>query len=77
MFHCRRQAINNGKPDWLESMFDDAFPQSLAQQCGVTWRERILNPMFTLRLFLLQILEGNSGCQALSQLSGRRYQRQR
>lgn len=73
MFHCMHQAIGNCKSNGLESVFDDAFLQSLARRCGVTWRERILNPMFTLRLFLLQILEGNLGCQALSQLSGRKF----
>ena len=73
MFHCMHQALNHGKSGWLESVFDDAFLQSVVRQCEVTWRERILNPMFTLRLFLLQILEGNIGCQALSQLSGRKF----
>ena len=73
MLHCMHQALNHCKSGWLESVFDDAFLQSVARQCGVTWRERILNPMFTLRLFLLQVLEGNIGCQALSQLSGRKF----
>jgi len=40
------------------------------QSGGVQWRERLLPPMVTLRLFLMQVLHGNCAIAALRQLSG-------
>src|SRR5947208_4273101 len=37
---------------------------------GVEWRERLLPPLVTLRLFMIQILHGNCAIAALRQLSG-------
>jgi putative transposase len=42
----------------------------LCQQCQHVWRDRLLTPMMTLRLFVLQILHGNTAITALRQLSG-------
>ena len=47
--------------------------EELAQLCrevGLTWRERLLTPIVTLRLFLLQILHGNVAQSALPHLAG-------
>jgi hypothetical protein len=41
--------------------------------CGYlhyTWRDRILDPVTTVHVFLLQILHGNTACSALSRLAG-------
>jgi hypothetical protein len=35
-----------------------------------SWRERILDPVTTVHVFLLQILHGNTACTALSRLAG-------
>lgn len=40
------------------------------QTSGVEWRQRLLPPLVTLRLFLIQILHGNCPIAALRQLSG-------
>jgi hypothetical protein len=43
------------------------------QQCreqNIRWRERLLPPLVTLRLFMIQILGGNCAIAALRQLSG-------
>jgi DDE family transposase len=42
----------------------------LLRQSGCVWRDRLLTPMLTLRLFLTQILNGNCAIAALRQLSG-------
>ncbi|MCA1704554.1 MAG: IS4 family transposase [Actinobacteria bacterium] len=42
----------------------------LCRACGHAWRERLLTPLVTLRLFLLQILHGNSAIAHLRQLAG-------
>ena len=36
---------------------------------GHTWRNRVLDPLATVRLFMLQILHGNIACQGLRHLS--------
>ena len=46
---------------------------SIAEACdavGHTWRDRILNPIVTVHVFLMQILHGNTACSALSRLAG-------
>lgn len=40
------------------------------QNSGTDWRERLLPPLVTLRLFLVQILHGNCAIAALRQLCG-------
>src|ERR1700722_18555570 len=35
-----------------------------------SWRDRVLDPVATVHVFLLQILHGNIACPALSRLSG-------
>lgn len=47
-----------------------AHVDQVLQAEGVTWRERLLPPLVTLRLFLIQILHGNCPIPALRQLSG-------
>jgi hypothetical protein len=42
----------------------------LLEKHKVVWRERLLPPLVTLRLFLIQILSGNTAIAALRQLSG-------
>jgi hypothetical protein len=38
--------------------------------CGHLWRDRLLSPLVTLRLFLLQVLHGNTSIAHLRQLAG-------
>jgi hypothetical protein len=42
----------------------------LLRAMGTVWRERLLTPLVTLRLFVLQILHGNTSIPHLRQLSG-------
>jgi len=42
----------------------------LCAQCQHLWRDRLLTPLITLRLFILQILHGNTSITHLRQLSG-------
>ncbi len=47
--------------------------QTITKICGYlgyTWRERVLDPVTTVHVFLLQILHGNTACTALSRLAG-------
>jgi hypothetical protein len=49
-------------------------PEAISAACeavGYTmWRDRLLNPVITVQLFLLQILHGNTACRHLPHLAG-------
>jgi len=53
-----------------DNLLPDEPILQLLQAMGVVWRERLLTPLVTLRLFLLQILHGNTSMTHLRQLSG-------
>jgi hypothetical protein len=42
----------------------------ICRDLGYTWRERVLDPVTTVQVFLLQILYGNIACTAMSRLAG-------
>jgi hypothetical protein len=47
--------------------------QTIGKICnslGYRWRERVLDPVTTVQVFLLQILHGNTACSAMSRLAG-------
>jgi Transposase DDE domain len=52
-------------------------PEVILTVCGeigyTGWRDRILTPVTTVQLFLLQILHGNTACSHLPHLSGVRF----
>ena len=61
------------KTDWAAQLQPDAI-HTACQKAGYTsWRDRLLNPVITVQLFLLQILHGNTACQPLPHLSGLRF----
>jgi hypothetical protein len=48
-------------------------PETITKICGYlhyTWRDRVLDPVTTVHVFLLQILHGNTACTALPRLAG-------
>jgi Transposase DDE domain len=56
--------IKSGIGEWLT-------PDSIRQLCrdlGYQWRERILDPVTTVHLFVLQILHGNAACAHVPRL---------
>ena len=58
---------------WAAQLQPDAI-HTACQEAGYTsWRNRLLNPVTTVQLFLLQILHGNTACQHLPHLSGLRF----
>ena len=52
-------------------------PEAMLAACGEVgytgWRDRVLTPVTTVQLFLLQILHGNTACSHLPHLSGVRF----
>ena len=61
------------KTEWATQLQPDAI-MAACQEAGYTsWRDRVLTPVTTLQLFLLQILHGNTACSHLPHLSGIRF----
>jgi hypothetical protein len=52
-------------------------PEAMLTVCReigyAAWRDRVLTPVTTMQLFLLQILHGNTACSHLPHLSGMRF----
>lgn len=46
------------------------YLEQACRDAGLKWRERLLPPLVTLRLFVLQVLHGNTSIAHLRQLSG-------
>jgi len=61
------------KTDWAAQLQPDAIHAACQEVGDTSWRDRLLNPVTTVQLFLLQILHGNTACQHLPHLSGLRF----
>src|SRR5437868_6923770 len=57
----------------LARVLDDQTLLAACHAAGLTWRERLLDPLTTIRLFLLQIAHGNTACSHLPHLTGQRF----
>jgi hypothetical protein len=61
------------KTEWAAQLQPDAI-MAVCQEAGYTsWRDRVLTPVTTIQLFLLQMLHGNTACSHLPHLSGLRF----
>ena len=57
----------------LAVLLDAPMILALCREVGYQWRSRLLDPVTTVHLFLLQILHGNTACSHLPHLSGQRF----
>ena len=60
--------VKQFKNDWT-SFLEPAAIRSACREAGHHWRERLLDPVVTLQLFLVQILHGNTACTHLRHLT--------
>jgi hypothetical protein len=63
------QVIRQFKQQWTRQLDERAIEQACLA-AGMRWRERVLTPVCTMRLFLLQILWGNTACDHVPRLAG-------
>jgi len=60
--------VKQFKENWTEEI----NPQKVAdacRDCGMTWIESMLNPVVTIQIFFLQILNGNTSCSDMPHLA--------
>ena len=70
MIPCIAAVLTRFKTDWAAQLQPDAI-LAVCQEAGYTsWRDRVLTPVTTIQLFLLQMLHGNTACSHLPHLSG-------
>ena len=66
------QIIHQFKQQWTRQL-DDVAIEAACRGAGMTWRKRLLTPVEVVKLFLLQILCGNTACDHLPRLANRRF----
>jgi hypothetical protein len=59
------------KQSWQRELEDEAIERA-CREAGHKWRDRELNPVTTVRMFLLQILFGNVACEFVPHLAGKK-----
>jgi hypothetical protein len=59
--------------EWAALLQPDAILAACGEVGYTGWRDRVLTPVITVQLFLLQILHGNTACSHLPHLSGLRF----
>lgn len=63
--------VGQFKQSWQRELEDEAIERA-CREAGHQWRDRQLNPVVTVRMFLLQILFGNVACDFVPHLAGKR-----
>jgi Transposase DDE domain len=61
------------KTEWATQLQSEAIIAACEEAGYTSWRDRVLTPVTTIQLFLLQILHGNTACSHLPHLSGLRF----
>ena len=73
MVPCITAVLTRLKTDWATQLQPDAI-KAACQEAGYTsWRDRVLTPVTTIQVFLLQVLHGNTACRHVPHLSGLRF----
>lgn len=62
------QIVAQFKQNWLAEIDPEAIEFACVQH-GCHWRDRVLTPVITVQVFMLQILHGNTACTHLSKLA--------
>lgn len=66
------EVLGRFKSDWANQI-QPASIQEACRDVGHQWRDRLLNPVTTIQLFILQVLHGNTACTHLPHLSGLQF----
>ena len=57
----------------LARVLEPAMLAELCRELGHQWRERLLDPVTTIHLFILQVLHGNTACAHVPHLAGKSF----
>jgi len=73
MVPCVTAVLTQLKTDWAAQLQPDAIAAACEQVGYTSWRDRLLNPVTLVQLFLLQMLHGHTACRHLPHVSGIRF----
>lgn len=59
--------------DDLAALLSAAHLAQLCRDAGMEWRQRVLDPVVTIQVFILQILHGNAACSDLPRIAGLKF----
>jgi hypothetical protein len=59
--------------DELADLLTRPFIEQVCREAGHSWRRRVLDPVTTIHLFILQVLHHNTACSHLSRLTGKPF----
>jgi Transposase DDE domain len=65
--------LSRFKTEWATQLQSEAIIGACEEAGYTSWRDRMLTPVTTVQLFLLQILHGHTACSQLPHLSGLRF----
>ena len=65
--------LSRFKTEWATQLQPEAIIGACEEAGYTSWRDRVLTPVTTIQLFLLQILHGNTACTHLPHPSGIRF----
>ena len=72
MLNSILHALQRIKAD-VAAHLQPAWIERACRQLGYRWRERTLGPVVTLHAFLMQVLNGNTACDHVPHLMGKRF----
>ena len=72
MLHSLTTALRQISED-LATVLTPARVRQACRAAGHRWRDRVLDPVTTVHLFVLQVLHRNTACASLPHLSGRAF----
>jgi hypothetical protein len=73
MVPCISAILQRFTGEWAALLPPDAILAACGEIGYTGWRDRVLTPVTTVHLFLLQILHGHTACSHLPHLSGLRF----
>jgi hypothetical protein len=62
------EVVRQFKQNWTSQLDDQAIGE-VCREVGMTWRQTILTPIVTIKVFCLQILHGNTACEGMRHLA--------
>ena len=65
--------LDRFQTEWATQLQPEVIIGACEKAGYTSWRDRVLTPVTTIQLFLLQILHGNTACTHLPHLSGIRF----
>jgi hypothetical protein len=68
MIHSIIEVVRRFKQEWTSQLDDQAIEQ-VCREKGMSWRQTVLTPLVTIKVFFLQVLHGNTACEHLRHLA--------